>query len=86
MKSKATGCGSILAVFSTIVLLCVSSIIIIIIIIMILMIIVIIIIIIIIIILNPGKIIRTKEIQFNWTKLENFKSFFAYFLTTNAKS
>ena len=78
----ATGCGSISTVFSTIVLLCVSSIIIII---MILMIIVIIIIII-IIILNPGKIIRKKEIQFNWTKLENFKSFFAYFLTTNAKS
>ena len=81
MKSKATGCGSILAVFSSIVLLCVSSIIIII---MILMIIVIIIIII-IIILNPGKIIRAKEIQFNWTKLENFMSFFAYILTTNAK-
>ena len=38
MKSKATGCGSVLAIFSRIVLLCVSSIIVIMIIIIIIII------------------------------------------------
>ena len=73
MKSKATGCGSISTVFSSIVLLFVSSIIIIIIKIMMMMMIIIIIIIILIIViiilrnLSEKKFLSSRECDFQKT-------------------
>ena len=81
MKSKATGCGSISTVFSSIVLLCVSIIIIIIIIIIIMIIILIIIITIIIMIIIIAYTVKsfTKICQNSCIELFTISSNFYFF-------